>query len=124
MTPWRMILAEGMDEMPQCEGLITRAEDPILRVIACSGAPRCAQAHADTRTLAEALAPHIAEDARLHVSGCAKGCAHSGPASITLVATGEGFDLVRGGSVRDAPVLRGLSRAGILTDPSLLLGAR
>jgi precorrin-3B synthase len=124
MTPWRMILAEGMDEMPQCEGLIARAEDPILRVIACSGAPRCAQAHADTRTLAEALAPHIAEDARLHVSGCAKGCAHSGPASITLVATGEGFDLVRGGSVRDAPVLRGLSRAGILTDPSLLLGAR
>ena len=124
MTPWRMILAEGMHEMPDCEGLITRAEDPILRVIACSGAPRCAQAHADTRTLAAALAPHISEDARLHVSGCAKSCAHSGPASITLVATSEGFDLVRGGSVRDAPVLRGLSRAGILTDPSVLKGAR
>jgi precorrin-3B synthase len=123
LTPWRMMLAEGMHEMPDCEGLITRAEDPILRVIACSGAPRCAQAHADTRALAAALAPHIAEDARLHVSGCAKGCAHSGPASITLVATSEGFDLVRGGSVRDAPVLRGLSRAGILTDPSVLQGA-
>jgi len=124
MTPWRMILAEGMREMPRCEGLISQAEDPMLRVIACSGAPRCGQAHADTRALATALAPHIAEDARLHVSGCAKGCAHSGPASITLVATREGFDLIRGGSIRDAPVLRGLSGAGILTNPSVLWGAR
>ena len=124
MTPWRMILAEGMQEMPHCEGLIAHAEDPMLRVISCSGAPRCGQAHADTRALAAALAAHIAEDARLHVSGCAKGCAHSGSASITLVATSEGFDLVRGGSVRDAPVLRGLSGAGILTNPSVLRGAR
>jgi precorrin-3B synthase len=124
MTPWRMILAEGMQEMPRCEGLIVQAGDPMLRVIACSGAPRCAQAHADTRALAAALAPCVAEDARLHVSGCAKGCAHSGPASITLVATGEGFDLVRGGSVRDAPVQRGLSGAGILTNPSVLWGSR
>jgi precorrin-3B synthase len=124
MTPWRMILAEGMHEMPHCEGLIADAEDPILRVVACSGAPRCGQAHADTRTLAAVLAPHITEDARLHVSGCAKGCAHSGQASITLVATREGFDLIRGGSVRDVPVLRGLSRSGILTDPSVLQGAR
>ena len=123
MTPWRMILAEGMEEMPHCEEIIAQAEDPMLRLIACSGAPRCGQAHADTRALATALAPHLAEDARLHVSGCAKGCAHSGPASITLVATREGFDLVRGGSVRDAPALRGLSSAGILTNPSVLRGA-
>jgi precorrin-3B synthase len=95
----------------------------MLRVAACSGAPRCGQAHADTRALAAALAPHLAKDARLHVSGCAKGCAHSGPASITLVATREGFDLVRGGSVRDAPALRGLSGAGILANPSVLRGA-
>ncbi|WFU38307.1 precorrin-3B synthase [Bradyrhizobium sp. CB82] len=124
MTPWRMILVEGMHEMPSGEDLITEADDPALRVIACSGAPRCREAHADTRALASALAPHIAPDARLHVSGCAKGCAHSGPATLTLVATREGFDLVRFGSTRDMPVLRGLSSTEIVKHPSLLMGGR
>jgi precorrin-3B synthase len=110
--------------MPACEGLITRADDSLLRVVACSGAPRCREAHADTRALAAALAPHLAADASLHVSGCAKGCAQSGPAPITLVATAQGFDLIRGGSTRDTPVLRGLSVAGILAEPSLLSGGR
>ncbi|MGY8676364.1 precorrin-3B synthase [Bradyrhizobium sp. UFLA05-153] len=124
MTPWRMILAEGLREMPGGEGLITEADDPALRVIACSGAPRCREAHADTRALAATLAPHIAPDARLHVSGCAKGCAHSGPAAVTLVATRDGFDLVRCGSTRDMPVLRGLSSAEIVKNPSVLMGGR
>jgi precorrin-3B synthase len=122
MTPWRMMLAEGMKEMPRLEGLVTLTDDPILRVVACSGAPRCREAHADTRAIAAALAPHVAPGARLHVSGCAKGCAHAGSASITLVATGEGFDLVRCGSTRDAPVLRGLSGENILENPSVVLG--
>jgi precorrin-3B synthase len=120
LTPWRMMLAEDLDEMPACDGLITRADDPLLRVVACSGAPRCPEARADTRALAAALAPRLAADVRLHVSGCAKGCAQSGPASITLVATAHGFDLIGDGSVRDAPVMTGLSEAGILANPSVL----
>jgi precorrin-3B synthase len=124
MTPWRMMLAEGLHELPGYDGLIAQVDDPIQRVIACSGAPRCREAHADTRALAAALAPHIPSDARLHVSGCVKGCAHAGPASYTLVATGEGFDLIRGGSARDAPVLRGLSDANIRRNPSILSGGR
>jgi precorrin-3B synthase len=123
LTPWRMILAEEMREMPACEGLIAQADDPMLRVIACSGAPRCREAHADTRELAATLAPHLPAEANLHISGCAKGCAHSGPASITLVATREGFDLVRGGSTRDEPSMRALSHDSILSDPSHLSGA-
>jgi precorrin-3B synthase len=113
-----------MHEMPRSADLITDADDPALRVIACSGAPRCREAHADTRALAATLAPHIAANARLHVSGCTKGCAHSGSASITLVATREGFDLIRDGSTRDAPALRGLSAARIVKNPSVLLGGR
>ena len=124
LTPWRMILAEGMREMPGCEGLVTQADDPTLRVIACSGAPACRQAHANTRALAAALARHVEADATLHVSGCAKGCAHSGVASLTLVATYEGFDLVRNGSTRDAPALRGLSAGLVIADPSILVGGR
>jgi precorrin-3B synthase len=122
LTPWRMILAEGLREMPDNKSLITNPDNPMLRVIACSGAPACRDAHADTRTLAAALAPYLPADARLHVSGCAKGCAQSAPASITLIATSSGFDLVRGGSTRDAPALRGLSCASMVANPSALVG--
>jgi precorrin-3B synthase len=122
LTPWRMLLAEGLRDMRLHEGLITRADDPLLRVIACSGAPRCRDAHADTRALAAALAPHLPADARLHVSGCVKGCAQSYPASTTIVAASDGFDLIRNGSTRDRPTLRGLSRAGIIANPLLLSG--
>jgi precorrin-3B synthase len=120
LTPWRMLFAEGLRMLPDGDGLVTRADDPILRVIACSGAPACKEAHAETRALAAALAPHLAADSRLHVSGCAKGCAHPGPAPITLIATAHGFDLVRDGSARDAPVLRGLDRDHLIADPHLL----
>jgi precorrin-3B synthase len=120
LTPWRMLFAEGLREMPECDGLVTEADDPILRVIACSGAPACKEAHADTRALAAALAPHIAADTGLHVSGCAKGCAHPASAPVTLVATTDGFDLIRDGSARDTPVMRALDRDHLIADPSLL----
>jgi len=120
LTPWRMMFAEGLRHMPDADGLVTEADDPILRVIACSGAPSCREAHAQTRALAAELAAHIPADSRLHVSGCAKGCAHPGAAPLTLVATADGFDLIRDGSARDAPVMRGLDRDQIVADPSLL----
>src|SRR5262249_60322377 len=59
MTPWRLLLLEGLHEMPAHDGLVTRADDPLLRVVACTGAPSCPEAHAETRTLAASLAPHI-----------------------------------------------------------------
>jgi precorrin-3B synthase len=123
ITPWRMIFMEGCSEMPRHDGLVTRAKDPVLRVIACTGAPACPQAHADTRGLAAALAPFVAVDARLHVSGCAKGCAHRGASSITLVGTDDGFDLIRDGGTRDVPAMRGLDPAKLRADPVALLGA-
>ncbi|MGF6432163.1 precorrin-3B synthase [Bradyrhizobium sp. Pha-3] len=122
MTPWRMMLVEGMREMPRGADLVTDAGDPRLRVVACSGAPRCGEAHADTRILASALARHIPPDARLHVSGCAKGCAHSGSTDVTLVATADGFNLIRRGTTRDAPVIRGLTSSYLVANPSVLTG--
>ena len=74
VTPWRMVLIEGCCDTPDIPGLITRPDDPMLGVTACTGAPGCLQAHAATRPLARALAPHLTHP--LHVSGCAKGCAH------------------------------------------------
>ena len=124
LTPWRMLFLEGLREMPRHEGLITRAGDPLLRVVACTGAPGCPEALAETRALAARLAPAIPPDKRLHVSGCAKGCARPGPSALTLVGTPDGFNLVRDGSPRDVPVMRGLTLAQLLADPGALMGAR
>ncbi len=59
---------------------------------------------------ARALAAEIArqlpprrEAAAIHVSGCAKGCAHPAPAALTVVGTERGCGIVRDGSARATP---------------------
>jgi precorrin-3B synthase len=108
-----MLLVEGLAAMPALAGLVTRAGDPLRRVEACSGAPACLQALAPVRGLAERLAPQVPQGKVLHLSGCAKGCAHPAPADFTLVATAQGFDLIRNGTTLDAPLLRGLAQDDI-----------
>ena len=112
VTPWRMLLVEGAREMPDIPGLLTDPGDPLRRVVACTGAPGCLQGLQATRALARRLAPRL-RTGLLHVSGCAKGCAHPGTAERVLVATSAGFDLVRGGRAGDAPALRGLTVADL-----------
>ena len=124
LAPWRMLLVEGLRDMPEAKGLVLRADDPLLRVVACTGAPLCPQAFAETRELATALAPHVPPDVRLHVSGCAKGCAHPAAASITLVGAPDGFDLVRQGNARQAPIMRGIDPTEILAEPRSWVGGR
>jgi precorrin-3B synthase len=105
VTPWRMLLIEGAQRCPDLPGLILHKDDPLRRVVACTGAPGCHQALRPVRDLARRLAPQVPQGRLLHVSGCAKGCAHPGAADVTLVATARGFDLIRGGTVQD-PVAR------------------
>ena len=114
MTPWHMLMVEDATRAPDLAGLITRADDTRLRVVACTGAPGCLQAAAATRPLARALAPHVPIGRLLHVSGCAKGCAHS-KAALTLVATPAGFDLVRNGTASSQPDLFALSPETMLS---------
>lgn len=121
MTPWRMVLIEGLTDMPDLPGLITRADDPIRKVIACPGAPACAQARGSTRDLARQLAPNLTGP--LHISGCAKGCAHPGAAPMTLVASGTGYDLIVDGCASDVPVQSGLNPETLINTPSLLTKA-
>ena len=125
VTPWRMLLIEGADQIPNAPGLITRADDPLLRVIACSGAPQCQHAAIDTRTVARAMAPHIPADTLLHVSGCSKGCAHP-QAALTLVGSGGangGIDLIRHGTAASPPDRSGLSADTVATELQQLLHA-
>jgi precorrin-3B synthase len=108
ITPWRMVLIEGDADLSGIPGLILDPADPLRRVVACTGAPGCIQAFQPTRDLAARLAPGVPEGSLLHVSGCAKGCAHPAPAAVTLVGTSGGFDLVRDGRSQDTPRTRGL----------------
>ena len=113
-TPWRMLVLVGAKSLPAIPGLITDPADPILRITACTGAPACPQALGDTRQLARSLAASLPADQALHVSGCAKGCAHPAASDLTLTATGQGYDLIRNGTASDTPSLSGLSQQAIL----------
>jgi precorrin-3B synthase len=69
-------------------GFIVNPEDPRRKVIACAGAPICASGEIPARAIAPDIARRIgallqAGDV-VHVSGCPKGCAHPGPASVSV----------------------------------------
>ncbi|MGF1551496.1 MAG: hypothetical protein ACFBWO_03210 [Paracoccaceae bacterium] len=113
LTPWRALLLEDAREAAPPEGFVVAADDPIRRVEACPGAPACASASVATRPLARALAGRV--PGRLHVSGCAKGCAWPRAAGTVLVGREGRFDLVRSGHAWDTPVRHGLSAAEALT---------
>ncbi len=91
-------------------GLIVQMDDLRLRLHACAGRSGCATAHADVRADALRLVDHAPEKG-LHVSGCAKGCAHPGAAAITLVSRGVagGYDLIFAGAPTQAPSVTDLT---------------
>jgi precorrin-3B synthase len=114
LTPWRMVLIEGATELLDLPSLITDAHDPLLCVVACIGAPGCAQARGETRGLARDLAASVPQSQRLHISGCAKGCAAPRATDLTLTATApDQYDLIRNGHADAPPDLRGLTPAAI-----------
>jgi precorrin-3B synthase len=87
-------------------GFIVNGNDPRRHVIACSGAPICASGYVATRALAPAIADIAAASSNetlIHVSGCAKGCAYSSKATLTVVGTPAGCALIAAGSVNDTP---------------------
>ncbi len=124
VTPWRSLLLEGepsdKGEATLDDGLIHDPRDPRLTMDACPGAPFCAQASVATQALAERLREQLAarrgESAgRLHLSGCAKGCARSRPAEACLTGRDGRYDLILGGRADDTPVATGLSEAEALS---------
>ena len=124
ITPWRLFLLEGA-EIDETGEFIARVDDPLMRVDACPGLPRCAAATVETRQLARALASQVETrdlaralagetEGSLHVSGCAKGCARPKSAEVTLVGRGGTFDLVREGLPWDSPAQSGLEPVALL----------
>ncbi len=116
-TPWRALLAPAGTVAPP--GFITDPADPRLHIAACPGGPACASGSVPARADAAWLAGQGI--AGVHVSGCAKGCAHPGPAAATLVGRAGRYDLVRHGRAGDTPALTGLTlaqAAGVLAQPA------
>lgn len=108
LTVWRsVIFPHAPGRAPGKVGMFVDPEDDLVSVSACAGLPGCAQAFLETRDTARRLAGRM-RGRSLHVSGCAKGCAHPGPSDVTLVGTADGIDLVWQGRAGDAPAGRGM----------------
>lgn len=115
LTPWHIAICETDARLaghPDPADFITDRSAPILRVDACVGAPACPQASVETRDLARHLAPHVT--GRLHVSGCAKGCARAAPADVTLTGRDGRYDLAFDARAGAPPSRAGLDAAQIL----------
>jgi precorrin-3B synthase len=108
--------AEKLRESAARQGFVLDTDDPRRHVIACAGTPACASARLATRE----LAPQVAQAARLlvgtshvvHLSGCSKGCAHAGPAAVTIVGPDR---VVVNGRAGDTPRAT-VSSAGLIAD--------
>ena len=119
VTPWKSVIlpgvtasdAAGLRKTALEMGLVAEPGDPRSRIVTCAGRPRCHSAEADTRADAAFFAAAVlAGTGLLHISGCAKGCAHPAPAATTLVATPDGYDLVFDGLAGDPPERTNLAR--------------
>lgn len=111
VTPWRAVLLLNGRPGPR-EGLEWDAEAPALRADACPGAPFCPQSTVETRALALALAPHV--PGRLHVSGCAKGCARPAPADVVIVGENGAYGVAKNARAGDPLTQHGLSAEDVL----------
>lgn len=106
----RVLLATGLDAdgahafaaEARRLGCLTAPDDPRAFIAACPGAPACVCAHFPARDLAagvaDVLAPLLDGTVTVHLSGCAKGCAHPAPATLTFVGMDEGIALVHEGA--------------------------
>ncbi|NYT32169.1 precorrin-3B synthase [Rhizobium sp. WYCCWR 11128] len=87
-------------------GFSTQPGENTEHIAACAGAGACGSAFYETRTLARRLiaaTPALFDGSlTLHLSGCAKGCAHARPA-LTLTGSAEGYGLILNGLAADLP---------------------
>jgi precorrin-3B synthase len=132
LSPWRTLytglpsrsLAQGLLDAAARDGLIIDPRDPLLRIEACPGAPGCPSTALDTRGHGRRIAgwlPRFRFAGTVHVSGCAKGCAKSGPSDVVLVGSDGHYGIVRNGTARDSAT-RHLSFAELAADPGHIFG--
>lgn len=106
LTPWQGVLlpnipAERANAVFAALvelGLTTSADQPLSRLIACSGSSGCARGLADTKGDALRLAERLQAPlpSGVHLCGCPRSCAAAHVAPVTLLAVADGrYDLFR-----------------------------
>jgi precorrin-3B synthase len=101
ITPWRSVLVCDLDESVADValrvlaplGLVFDENSPWLSVSACTGSPGCVHSAADVRADA-ALSLRADSAVHRHFVGCERACG-SPPAGEVLVASGQGYRLLR-----------------------------
>ncbi len=107
LTPWRGLLLPDVpqDQVSRVQAqlmalqLDAQADSVWAGLIACSGTTGCAASFTDTQRDARAIARAFQAQGGLdrpftvHVSGCAKSCAHHSASDVTLIGTPTGYEL-------------------------------
>ncbi len=98
-TPWQGVLLPNIarpgavtDRLGQL-GFLCSIEQPLARMIACTGSSGCGKGLADTKADAVQLAT-LQPGVEVHLSGCPRSCAAAHTAPVTLLAVSPGhYDL-------------------------------
>lgn len=112
LTPWQAVFiadvaeedVEAVRSRAHALGLQTEPHDIDIRVAACSGATGCLRTQCDTKADGTALLRALAASGlrpdrplTIHLSGCARGCAHPEESELLLLGRpdGTGYDAYR-----------------------------
>jgi precorrin-3B synthase len=102
LTPWQGLLLPGVTQenapavqaQVQALGLLVDHRAPLAALVACTGSAGCNRGLADTKADAQRLATLLGHATPVHLTGCARSCAHPWAAPVTLLAVSPGrYDL-------------------------------
>jgi len=106
LGPFKRTTIKTMRDEARRLGFAVDPFDARRRIVACPGAPSCASGLIAARTIASEIAKSVElpdHGVAVHVSGCAKGCAHPAATRFTIVGTARGCGVVCGGTARGMP---------------------
>ncbi|MDR6755719.1 precorrin-3B synthase [Mycoplana sp. BE70] len=105
LAPHRSLIVLGLADaaiepaiaLAEREGFWTQADEPGNAIAVCAGSAGCASGRFDTKAAADLLVaegPDLLDGSMtVHISGCAKGCAHPPAAALTLAGQDNGVTL-------------------------------
>ncbi|NUB14814.1 tetratricopeptide repeat protein [Azospirillum brasilense] len=118
---------DGAANTAKTLGGILDHQDIRLKLTACSGVTGCdvgtTDTHADGLAIAERAAGLLEAVRMVHVSGCAKGCAHPGAADVTLTARDGVYDVALNAAPGGTPWRSGLTPSEAINAVASLSGA-
>jgi precorrin-3B synthase len=106
LGPFKRTMIKTMRDEARRLGFAVDPSDARRRIVACPGAPSCASGLIAARTIAAEIAKSLelpGQGVAVHVSGCAKGCAHPAATRLTIVGTARGCGILRDGTARATP---------------------